>query len=252
MKSNLFILFQVLVLTVTAQPSLYKNTWTKAPVHIPNDGSTDAPLMGNGDVTMSVGYKGHCLRYYLGKNDFWRLRSQAENLSGPRVAGFFDIKIAGFDGAGFSAGQQLSNGITTCLLKKNGQVITARSWVSATRNLIFIELSVLNKPATLSVDLTAPENTQARLSSGKSGEINWLTRSFADSVDIVTEVAIAARAINYPGLRFTLQQGKKLIIVLAVESRFKAGKTLDHVINAVKSSTVDSLTALLAEHNKWW
>lgn len=253
MKSNLFILLlQVLVLTVTAQPSHYKNTWTKAPVHIPNDGSTDAPLMGNGDVTMSVGYKGNCLRYYLGKNDFWRLRSQAENLSGPRVAGFFDIKIAGFDGAGFSAEQQLSNGISTCLLKKNDQIITARSWVSATRNLIFIELSALKKPATLSVDLTAPENTQARLSSGKSGKIDWLTRSFADSVDIVTEVAIAATAINYPGLRFTLQPGKKLIIALAVESRFKQGKPLDHVINAVKSLTVDSLTALLAEHNKWW
>jgi hypothetical protein len=113
MKRNLFVLlFQVFVLTAAAQPSHYENTWTKAPVHIPNDVAIDAPLMGNGDVTMSVGYKGNCLRYYLGKNDFWRLRSQADNLSGPRVAGFFDIKIAGFDSAGFSAWQQLSNGVT--------------------------------------------------------------------------------------------------------------------------------------------
>jgi len=253
MKANLFVLLlQVLVSTVAGQPSHYKNTWTKAPVHIPNDVAIDAPLMGNGDVTMSVGYTGNCLRYYLGKNDFWRLRSQAENLSGPRVAAFFNIKIAGFDGAGFSAGQSLSNGITTCRLTKNSQVITAKSWVSATRNLIFVELSALHKPATLSVNLAAPENMRARLSSGKNGETDWLTRSFVDSVDIVTGVAIAARTINYPGLPVILQPGKKLIIALAVESRFKCGKPLDQVINRVKSLTVDSLVTLLAEHNKWW
>jgi alpha-L-fucosidase 2 len=42
---------------------LFKNHWTNPPSHIPNDVSIDGPLMGNGDVTMSLGYKGDCLRY---------------------------------------------------------------------------------------------------------------------------------------------------------------------------------------------
>lgn len=42
-------------MTVIAQPA-FENIWTKPPQHIPNNVSIDAPLMGNGDVTMSVGY----------------------------------------------------------------------------------------------------------------------------------------------------------------------------------------------------
>src|SRR6478609_1765464 len=81
----------------------FKNSWSRPPIHIPNDVSIDAPLMGNGDVTMSLGYSGTRLRYYLSKNDFWRLRSQEDGLSGPRVAAFVDINIGGFNDAAFSA-----------------------------------------------------------------------------------------------------------------------------------------------------
>ena len=89
------------------QPGSFKNIWNKAPSLIPNNTSIDAPLMGNGNITMSVGYQGSCLRYYLSKNDFWRLRSQADNLSGPRVAGFLDINVDSFSDAGFYAEQNL-------------------------------------------------------------------------------------------------------------------------------------------------
>ena len=104
-------------ITVVSQPE-FKNIWNNPPQHIPNNVSIDAPLMGNGDVTMSVGYQKNNLRYYLSKNDFWRLRSKADGLSGPRVVGFVDIKIDGFDNAGFTASQLISNGITTCVLQK--------------------------------------------------------------------------------------------------------------------------------------
>ena len=86
---RLFFLLLIYSVVVTAQNNIaevmpvgmFKNNWTKPPAHIPNDVSIDAPLMGNGDVTMNVGYKDNFLRYYVGKNDFWRLRSQADNLS---------------------------------------------------------------------------------------------------------------------------------------------------------------------------
>lgn len=97
---------------------------------------------------MSVGYKENTLRYYLSKNDFWRLRSQADGLSGPRVAGFMDISIEGLDGAKFTASQLIQNGETTCFLSKENGDIQSRSWVSATENLAFIELSAINISST--------------------------------------------------------------------------------------------------------
>ncbi|MEO8417074.1 MAG: hypothetical protein ABI472_25645, partial [Ginsengibacter sp.] len=38
-------------ITSVAQ-TVFKNIWANPPQHIPNNVSIDAPLMGNGDVTM--------------------------------------------------------------------------------------------------------------------------------------------------------------------------------------------------------
>ncbi len=70
-RINLFVLFFLLSLCVRgqgeisamSQPGSFKNIWSKPPEHIPNDVSIDAPLMGNGDITMSLGYNGNRLRY---------------------------------------------------------------------------------------------------------------------------------------------------------------------------------------------
>ena len=249
-----------IILTATAQrkdtdsfyPVRYNNYWTSAPRLIPSDVSTDAPLMGNGDVTVSAGYNGGNLRYYLSKNDFWRLRSQADKLSGPRVVGFVDINIEGFSDAGFAARQSLGNGLTTCMLNKDLQKIEATSWVSATHNLIFIELNAINKAATVSIYLTAPENRQASAETGKSGNIYWLTRSFKDSVDIVSKVAISLKAINADAGTIVLKPGKKELIAIAVESGFKKKEPLEYVLGQMKKIDKNTPASLFTQHNTWW
>ena len=85
MKNFLLIIGMLLcVYEGFGQPIGYMNVWERAPLHIPNESSTDAPLQGNGDIGMCVGFERGILRYYLTKNDFWRLQSKAEHLSGPR------------------------------------------------------------------------------------------------------------------------------------------------------------------------
>lgn len=244
--------FQLLVLSASGQVSRYTNTWTQPPAHIPNGVSIDAPLMGNGDITMSMGFKGDVLCYYLAKNDFWRLRSKADGLSGPRVAGFLNLKFKGFTDAGFSAVQLLRNGITTCELDKNDQKISVRSWVSATDNLIFIELNAINKAVKVSVELTAPVNRQAQLKAGKTKTVCWLSRAFSDSVDIRTQVAIAMKTINYAGNTIVLQPGKKFILTLSIESNFRKVNPLDYVVNRIKSAGNASVKTELQLHNRWW
>ncbi len=231
---------------------IFKNIWTKPPSHIPNNASIDAPLMGNGDVTMSVGFKGDRLRYYLSKNDFWRLRSKADGLSGPRVVGFVDIKVKGFNEGDFSAEQSLRNGVTACLLQKNAQSVMVKSWVSAIENLIFIEISAAGKATNVSINLTAPEHKHAALKSGKVNGVFWLTRAFADSVDISTEVSVALRAFNYKDSTVMLQAGKKIIIGLAIESKFKKEEPLNAVLNQVRKLNERSVTTFMKKHNDWW
>ena len=237
---------------LSGSPVPFKNYWTKAPQRTPSEFSVDAPLMGNGDLTMSVSFNDNRLRYYLSKNDFWRLRSQADGLSGPRVVGFVDLKIEGFDKADFTAVQLIKNGITTCQLKKGDQRIESRSWVSATRNLIFIELNATEREVKVTLNLSAPSNQQALLKTGKSNDIFWLTRAFATSVDIPTEVALALKTLNYNGETITVHPGKKLTIVLAAESKFKNSDPKKFVIDQLKSITENSGVSLLKAHNSWW
>lgn len=235
--------------------SLYgwsQNVWTKAPSRTPNDVSIDAPLMGNGDVTMSVGFKNASLRYYLSKNDFWRLKSKADGLSGPRVVGFLDIKAEGFTDDNFSAEQSLKNGVTSCLLKKDKQSLIARSWVSATENLIFIELTASEKATKVSVRLNAPENPHAKLKTGETNHVYWLTRSFEDSVDIKTEVSVALKTISHRDSIILLEPGQKIVVALAIESRFKKSAPLADVVNRIAKLDENSVKPVWDKHNAWW
>ncbi|HEV2478209.1 MAG TPA: hypothetical protein VGS79_01040, partial [Puia sp.] len=167
----------------------------------------------------------------MSKNDFWRLRSQADGLSGPRVAGCVGITVEGLTGADFTARQTLRNGETTCFLTGEDRNITAKSWVSATEDLVFIELSAGTGEARVKVDLTAPANDRAVLRSGKSGSVYWLSRAFEDSVDIKTKVAISLKIFDADTARSILIPPKgKVTIAIAVESRFKKEDPVDYVV----------------------
>jgi hypothetical protein len=231
----------------------FKNVWTEAPKRTPSDVSADGPLQGNGDVTMTLSSTENGLRYYLTKNDFWRLRSQADGLSGPRVAAFFDININSFNNASFHAEQSIRNGLTTCVLKKGDSEVITKSWVSATQNLIFIELSTPGKPVKVSLGLSAPENKYAVLKTGTDkNNIYWQSRSFNDSVDVKTNVAVALKCLNYSGNEFTLEASKKALLVISLVSNFNNSKPVEQALKNLQSIDNNIVKVLFREHNGWW
>jgi alpha-L-fucosidase 2 len=235
----------------------YYNTWAGPLVSTPSHNKVDAPLMGNGDVTMCVGYKGDILSYYLSKNDFWQLispktLSRKDNVSGPRTVGAVNIQMEGFDNARFTADQRLIDGVTTSILTSSDQKVEAKSWVSATDNLIFIEIKAVGKAAKVTIGLTAPENRQAKLTKGTEGNAFWLTRAFADSVDIVTEVAVALRTIGRSVNTFTIAPGEKAVLAIAVESKFKQQEPLEYVLGQIKKVDKSTPEKQLAKHKAWW
>jgi alpha-L-fucosidase 2 len=248
----LIILSAHFLLPAMAQAPKFKNNWEAAPVHIPNRVSTDAPLLGNGDIGTAIGFEKNTLRYYLTKNDFWRLQSKAEGRSGPRVAGFFDVIVKGNEELGFRASQSLFNGETTCTLSGPRGVLQARTWISATDNLIITELTAMDKPVNLEIRLSAPENRLARLALGHAGEAFYMTRSFRDSVDIPTEISVAFKAIGHSGDTFTLKAGEKLTLALAFESKFKKKAPQAYVSQRVKQLDQPHISALWKKHNAWW
>ena len=102
------------------------------------------------------------------------------------------------------------------------------------------------------IALTAPENRQANLKKGSSGNIQWLTRSFTDSVDIPTEVSVALKELNNDMNTGQLQPGKKLILVLCIESRFGNKEPLKYVIDHIAGIGMEEIEKLSSLHAGWW
>ena len=235
----------------------FHNTWTKPLVSTPSHNKVDAPLMGNGDVTMCVGYKEDVLSYYLSKNDFWRLVSpetlaRKDDVSGPRTVGAVGIRIEGFGSADFAADQQLADGVTTCKLAEDGRKVALKSWVSATENLAFIEISATGNAASVTVTLDAPQNKQARLEKGMQGNTLWLTRAFTDSVDISTEAAVAVKVIGRSNSSFKVAPGQKVVLSIAIESKFKKQEPLKFVLAQLKKADQHTPGSQMAKHQAWW
>lgn len=237
--------------------SSFRNSWSKPMVSTPSKNKVDAPLMGNGDLTMCLGYQGEVLSYYLSKNDFWRLVSpetiaRKDDVSGPRTAGSADIRIEGFGKADFTADQRLADGVTTCNLASDGGKVVLKSWVSAVSNLAFIEINAIGKARRISVSLNAPHNGHARLKKGAEANTLWMTRAFADSVDIATEVAVALKVIDRRDSTFTVEPGKKVTISIAVESNFKRQEPLEFALSQIKKTDKSTAGLEMAKHGAWW
>ena len=235
-----------------AQPSDFKNVWEHAPLHVPNEPSIDAPLMGNGDIGMCVGFERGTLRYYLTKNDFWRLQSKADHLSGPRVCGYVDVKMKSLADATFRAEQSLMNGKTECTLKQNDCKVKASSWVSATKNLMIVTLTALEAPVEVELELNAPQNEAALVEKGESGGTVYLTRSFIKETDIPTMIAFAVRTTAADCRKMLLQSGEPVTLFIALESKFKQKNPLKHVAKEVRNMNPTAMERLWEAHNMWW
>lgn len=255
MKYILGIIYLLLgILEIAAQPSAYINVWRQAPLHIPNESSTDAPLMGNGDIGMCVGFEKGLLRYYLTKNDFWRLQSKAEHLSGPRVGGYIDLKIKGFENANFEAEQTLNNGATKCTIKQGTNQCQAYSWVAATQNMIITTLTASGKDSLeIMLTLDTPCNEVAQVEKGVIGKTRYLTRAFIKDTEISTQIAFALKTSNNnSNEEIILSPGESLTLFLAVESKFKKKNPLKHVLKEVGKMNISRSNRLWKEHNLWW
>lgn len=232
--------------------SLFLNIWEEAPRHIPCESSTDAPLMGNGDLGMCVGFERGLLRYFLSKNDFWRLQSKADHLSGPRVGGYVDIRVHGFESSGLRAEQSLDNGVTTCFLKLPSAQLHASSWVSATENMIFITLCAYGSPVRITWGVNAPANEMACLETGERQGMAYMTRAFIENVDIPTMIAVAVKSDKGSERELLLNPGESVHLFVGMESRFKKKNPLNHVLRRVCAMDEKGMAVLKQKHDAWW
>lgn len=195
-------------LTAESIVSQYHNTTDQPPAwgHYMK-WSTDALLMGNGDMGLSVGGEAGSLRFWINKNDFWRLQNQHLGAQ-PKLFGWIDIKTPAMQGATYHIEQPIYNPITHGTFTRDGATLEFRARVMATANVGWIELTAGGKPLDMEIstqltdqELLLPQLgvTASRRSSGMVEDTFWLQRHYDDHVDVESGMAAAVRILDDHG-----------------------------------------------------
>ncbi len=231
--------------------SQYKAVFDHPPEHTPSKTSVDGPLLGNGDIGVTVSGPPEAQQYWLSKNDFWRLKSQYGS-SGPRVFGGVDIDIPALKGANYRIEQNLYNAVTVSTFSQGQTTVKIRSWIAATQNALVLELETRGNPIEIEIHLRIASSADSETATGEENGVYWGVRKFTKEVDIAVEAACAMKLLGASGLKLTLQPGKTVTAVAFMESAFKSASYYDDVLTRSDEINEAGLKKLWEDHAEWW
>ena len=243
------------------QALLYKATMTAPPTQTDTEGTTDAPLLGNGDLGVAIFGGVDALTFNLHKNEFWSL-SEAKVKAMVQLA----LAIPGLAGATYSMTEDFGHGEVTGTFTLAGKTLTTKTWVQATdstQNQVITRLSLTGGG---SVGVTASiavgsGNTYAT-ATGTQGDVLYRDVR-ADTSDTIGgqpthRVRVAARVIGATGaaaadeLTFTLASGSPVSLATAVMSNRDSATYQTAALAGIAALAAKDVDALEAAHVAWW
>ncbi len=225
-------------------------TWLGPPPAFPNNGSTGAPLLGNGEMAACLGGPADKLRFVINRNDFWRLTNNAQGMQ--KIAALLDINIADLEGATYRVDQTIRDGFVSGTFTKDSLTVRLACWLAATGDLLVAELSAEGRDTPIKVDLNAPDDSPSKTKSGTDGDTAWVTRKFADTVEVPTEAATVLRVLGARRQHFTLKPGAPVTLAVVTASAFRHADPLREARKSVAGLTAAEVARVRSAHDTWW
>jgi hypothetical protein len=241
--------------------ALYQGDFTTPPMLTDTQETTDAPLLGNGDVGVSVIGTIDAMTFILGKNEFWSL-NDGHLKAMARLA----LAIPGMSGASYSMIESLGPAEVTGSFASGANAITTKSWVQAddtTNNKLVTEFTFAGPgPQSVSVSLAPGDSNTFPSSVGSSGDVLYIDVA-ADSVATVGGQAthkarVAVRVIGAAGttangsLHFALMPGQSYSLVTSILSNFDSATFQSTAVTDLTALMQSDVDALNARHHAWW
>ena len=180
------------------QPDIRPDEWkqytsiiTQPPQNVPTPIMVDGPLMGNGDVGVTVGGPAECLDFYLSKNDFWyqahvgeteeqrlnRLTTGLNRRTGSRIMmlGLISLVTPALKSASYFIEQDILNAELRGRFMIADTALRTSSYVSADQNLLIIGLENTGR-TTLEIEI------RQKIGAKDVGEIYGYDQGREDSV----------------------------------------------------------------------
>lgn len=244
-------------------------TFSAPPQGVPSRDSARGPLLGNGSLGAVIGGPPQAQRFWLSKNNFWRLKD-AHREGGPRLFGGLDIDIPALDGGSYLVEQHLHPAVTVSRFAAGGSTVTMRSLVAATADLLVVELTVAGAPVDVRTRIWAAPGRGSREDAGRTDGLAWAGKEFTTDVKMPSACAAALSVVGteavlpekaaaaespeaaQPGPAFTLRPGVAVTLAVAVQSSVDAREPVPAARALAAAVSAEKLAALRAEHAAWW
>jgi alpha-L-fucosidase 2 len=241
--------------------SQYKGTFTSAPTLSNTDQTTDAPLLGNGDVGVAIIGSIDTMTFVVGKNEFWSLADRSV-----RAMARISLAVPGMAGASYSMIENIATGEVNGSFLLNSTTITTKTWVQANNTAENILVSNFTYTGSgtrsMAVSLSSGIDNSYPNSVGSSADVLFLDVR-ADNGDMAGSYAtrkarIATRVIGTIGtvannkLTFTMSPGNTYSLVTGIMSNYDNADYQNLAIGTVASRTTAGIDSLNALHRIWW
>ncbi|GLX67735.1 glycosyl hydrolase family 95 catalytic domain-containing protein [Paenibacillus glycanilyticus] len=229
----------------------YKGIFTEPPQTVPSDKVVDSPVIGNGDLGVTISGRPDQQRVWISKTDFWKAQKMYPNGS-PCLLGGIDIHIPDLVNASYYCEQRLDEAQIVSAFHGTASSVYITSWISALENALIIEFSCEGQAVSVKPDLWVQQGNGSETEYGQESNAVWATRRFSgDDIEWPTEGVIAMRS-SAGSPSFTLQPGTKQYLVAYVMTNHDEENYLRESIRKVGLIDEKAIASLRSDHEDWW
>ncbi|ACS99198.1 glycosyl hydrolase family 95 catalytic domain-containing protein [Paenibacillus sp. JDR-2] len=229
----------------------YKGIFTEPPKTVPSDKVVDSPVIGNGDLGVTISGRPEQQRVWISKTDFWKAQLMYPNGS-PCLLGGIDIHIPDLVNASYYCEQQLDEAKIVSTFRGSAATVYMTSWISAMENALIVELSCEGQAVSVTTDLWVQPGNESETDYGQDGDTVWAARKFSgDDIEWPTEGVIAMRS-SAGSHSFKLQPGTKQYLIAYVMTNHDEEHYLQESIRKVGLIDEDLIASLRCDHEDWW
>ncbi|MFI1092576.1 glycosyl hydrolase family 95 catalytic domain-containing protein [Streptomyces sp. NPDC020917] len=239
----------------------YQGVWTSPPSVLTNGETTDAPLMGNGDIGVAVGGTIDHQTMYIGKNDFWSSSTHAIKPLGRIV-----VSAAGLKGSSYNVVQDIQHAEVRGTYTLNGQTLSTTSWTDANSGT-FVTSFTLTGGNAQPIGITLQNGSGGEPSISTTDTTKGDARNADLDADVYADTGtgsdpharIAARtlgrsqSISGDTITMTIQPGTTSTLVAGIVSSIDQPSSwqssADALVSGLTQSKVDKHKAA---HRSWW
>ncbi len=232
--------------------SQYEARFAKPTKQVPAFHAVDSPIIGNGDIGLTVSGPPEDQRYWISKNDFWKAGPDFKQC-GPSLIGGIDVHAVALKGASYDIRQVLYQPVIASTFAKADNAVSMEARAFATANVIALDLKTSRVPVQVELNLWAKEGYGSVTGSGNKDGVVWVTRAFnAKNLLYPTEATIALRTSPSGGTSFTLEPGKPVTILVSVVTNHESANHTAAAQEALHKLTLAGIDTLRSRHDAWW